>query len=260
MAIITLTSDWGTKDHYAGVVKGVILQQLPDATIIDISHEIPAFTLHHASFVVRNTYRYYPPGTVHIIDLNSDTPLKNKYSIVVKDGQYFIATDNGLFALTFEQGPDRILEIIVPDNLKNSTFIARDLFAPVACHLARGGSPDDVAVEKNRMDQKVSFIPTTEPNVIRGQVIYVDSYENVFTNISMALFEQVGRGRPFTIYFKTDDYYFPKINRYYGEVGEGDILAIFSTAGLLQIAINKGNAASLFNLHADAMVRVEFHD
>lgn len=260
MAIITLTSDWGTKDPYAAVVKGTILQILPQATIVDISHGIPPFNLHHASFVVKNAYHHYPAGTIHIIDLNSDTPAKSKYTLVLAEEQYFIAPDNGIFSLIFDKNPTRIFEIIVPDPVKSSTFIAKDLFVPVACRLAQGADPEEVGVKTDALSQRVSFAPTVDANVIRGKVVYVDAYENAFLNISEELFRKVGRGRPFTIFFRTLDNAVQKISKSYNDVPEGDILAIFSTTGLLEIAINKGNASGLLGLKTDEMVRIEFRD
>lgn len=260
MATITLTSDWGTKDYYSAAVKGVILQHLPATTIVDISHGIPPFNLHHASFVVRNSYRHFPEGTVHIIDINSDTPARNKYSLVENEGQYFIAPDNGMFSLIFDKAPEKIIALSVPESLKISTFIARDLFAPLACKLAQGAKPEEFGETVASVSQRVSFAPAVDDNVIRGKVIYIDSYENVFLNISAELFKQVGQGRKFTIYFKTLDYAIQKISSSYSDVPEGEILAIFSTSGLLEIAINKGNASGLLGLKTDEMVRVEFKD
>lgn len=260
MAIITLTSDWGTKDFYLAVVKGIILQQLPDVTMVDISHEIPPFNLSHASFIVRNSYPGFPQGTVHIIDINSDTPAKNHYYIVGMEGQYFIAPDNGLFALIFDKNPDEIIEIEVPEAVRNSTFISRDLFAPLACKLAAGMKAEEFGKHKDLTDQMVSFNPVIDDDVIRGKVIYIDSYENAFLNISETLFKKVGKGRSFTIYFRTLDYGIQKISKSYGDVPEGEILAIFSTTGLLEIAMNKGNAAGLLGLKTDEMVRVEFRN
>jgi S-adenosylmethionine hydrolase len=262
MATITLTSDWGTKDYYAAAVKGTILQLFPGVTLTDISHGIPPFNLHHASFVVRNSYKHFPEGTIHIIDINSDTPSKTKYSLVEADGQFFIAPDNGIFSLIFDKTPDKIIEIAVPDLLKSSTFIAKDLFAPVACKLAQGAAPEEFGTRMDSLLQRVSFAPTVDEdgNVIRGKVIYIDTYENAFLNISEPLFLQVGKDRPFTIYFKTLDNAIQRISKSYNDVPEGDLLALFSSSGLLEIAINKGNASGLLGLRTDEMVRVEFRD
>ncbi|MHC1706107.1 MAG: S-adenosyl-l-methionine hydroxide adenosyltransferase family protein [Bacteroidales bacterium] len=260
MAIITLTSDWGTRDYYAAAVKGSILQLLPGVNIVDISHGIPPFNLHHASFVVRNSYRHFPEESIHIIDMNSDTPAKTKYLLVESEKQFFIAPDNGIFSLIFDKSPDKIIEISVPPSLKTSTFIAKDLFAPIACNLAQGAEPEAFGVKVEGLSQRVSFAPTVDGNVIRGKVVYIDSYENAFLNINQELFHKVGQGRPFTIYFKTLDNAVQKISQSYNDVPEGDILAVFSSCGLLEIAINKGNASGLLGLKTDEMVRIEFRD
>ncbi len=260
MAIITLCSDWGTRDHYVAVVKGVILKLIPQAVIVDITHQVPPFNLNFASFIIRNIYHQFPPGTIHIIDINSDTPLTTSYLIVEKDRQFFIAPDNGLFSLVFDTKPDRIVSLEVDPELERSTFIAGDLFAPVACRLAGGTPSTGLGKEKPDLDTRISFTPAVDHNIIRAKVIFIDSYENVFLNITAGLFEKVGRGRPFTIYFKTLDFAIQKISQSYKEVAEGEILAMFSSGGMLEIAMNRGNAASLLGLRPDDSVRIEFRD
>lgn len=259
MAIITLTSDWGTKDHYIASVKGVILTQIPAITLVDITHEIPVFNLHHASFVVRHAFPNFPEGTIHIIDIGSDTPQRSKYLLGLKNGQFFIAPDNGLFSLLFfESPPETVVEISVPEPFVFSTFVARDLFAVVACKLASGedllslGSPRDV------MGQKVPFTPVVDKDMIKGRVLFVDNYDNAFVNITSALFEQVGQKREFTLFFHS--YEIDKISHSYHEVGEAEMVAIFNTAGMLEIALNRANAAGLLGLHTDEVVRIEFRD
>ncbi|HRY32964.1 MAG TPA: SAM-dependent chlorinase/fluorinase [Bacteroidales bacterium] len=260
MAIITLCSDWGTRDHYTAMVKGAILKLMPQAVIVDITHQIPPFNLIFAAFIIRNVYHQYPPSTIHIIDINSDTPKTTSYLIVEKDRQFFIAPDNGMFSLVFDTKPDRIITLAVDPALENSTFIASELFAPAACKLANGIACNELGKEKPDLDTRISFAPAVDHNIIRAKVIFIDSYENVFLNITSGLFEEVGRGRPFTIYFKTLDFAIQKISKSYKDVTEGEILAIFSSGGLLEIAMNRGNAASLLGLRADDSVRIEFRD
>src|SRR5512133_2364165 len=99
MAIITLTSDWGLRDHYTGSVKGAILRQLPDAVIVDISHSIQPHNLNQAAFIVRNSYRNFPEGTIHIIGVIEEASIESPHTLVVHDGHYFIGADNGIFSM-----------------------------------------------------------------------------------------------------------------------------------------------------------------
>ena len=106
MAIITLTSDWGLKDHYAGAVKGAILSKMPGARIVDISHQIPSFEIEQAAFVLKNAYSNFPKGSVHILGINTEESDKYAHTVVEVDGHFFIGTDNGIFSLLFDKKPD----------------------------------------------------------------------------------------------------------------------------------------------------------
>jgi len=110
MPIITLTSDWGLKDHYTGAVKGVILTKMPEVRIVDISHNIPSFEIEQAAFVIKNSYANFPRGTVHILGINTEESDTYAHTVVEVDGQFFIGTDNGIFSLIFDQNPDNLIK------------------------------------------------------------------------------------------------------------------------------------------------------
>jgi len=260
MAIITLTSDWGSGDHYAGAVKGAILSQLPDVCLVDITHQIPPFDLFHASFVVRNSYRSFPPGTVHIIDVCADASIETPHTVILADGQYFIGADNGVFSLIFDKAPERIVEIDIIQDSPYFTFSARDVFAKVAVHIAKGNDLKEIGRDKSGLNKMNHFSPVVEKDTIKGKVIYIDSYENVFINVTESLFREVGKGRPFTISLRTAGDHIRKVSTAYSDVGEAELLAIFSSGGYLEIALNRSNASSLLGLKPDEMVRIEFHD
>jgi len=258
MSIITLTSDWGLKDHYLSVVKAAILSRLPETIIIDISHQIPPFDLNQASFIIRNCWKGFPKGTVHIIGINTEAGIKSPHTAVEMEGHYFIGADNGIFSLIFDKQPERIIEIEIAQDSEYFTFSTRDVFVKAAVHLLKGNSIEDLGIPRNSLTPCASFQPVITQNAITGKVIYVDVYENVFTNISREMFQQVIKGRHFQIelgYIKN------KINRIsdsYGDVPEGEIVALFSSTGLLQIAINHGNASGLLGLSIDDIIRIVF--
>jgi len=255
MSIITLISDWGNKDHYAGSVKGSILSIAPDTIIVDISHEVPAFKLYQASFILRSCYKTFPAGTVHIIGVNSEATPSTPYTAVMKDGHYFIGADNGVFSLLFDSTPDKIVEINNPTHLL-STFPGRDVFAPAACHLAQGKPIEDLGISRNAVKELIAFKPVVRDNTIRGMVIYIDAYYNVITNINKTLFDEISLGRPFSINFAS--YSIEYISNKYSDVPEGEILALFSSDGYLQIAQNLGDAANQLGLGLDSLVVVDF--
>ncbi len=258
MAIITLTSDWGSKDHYLGAVKGKILKLLPEARIIDISHNITPFNIEQAAFIIKNSYTNFPEGTIHIIAINTEESTTHPHTIVFIDGQYFIGTDTGIFSLIFNKKPDKIIELDILQDSDYFTFSTRDRFVNAAVRLANGEDLEKLGDLKNSINQKILFEPVSEKNLIKGIVSYIDSYENLITNISEKLFKQVGNGRAFSIFFRTN--IINRINKSYNDAPEGEILAIFSSTGLLQIAINKGNASSLLGMNHKDTIRIEFEE
>lgn len=257
MAIITLTSDWGLKDHYVGAVKGAILRQLPDATVIDISHSIPAFDLNQAAFIIRNFYRDFPEGTVHILAINTEAAIETPHTLVLYQGHYFIGADNGIFSLIFDGKPERIIDIDIIQDSDYFTFPARDVFAKVACHVAAGKPMEELGHAKDKIVTKMAFQPVIQGDMIKGKVIYIDNYENVFTNITESLFKAHVKNRKFIITFRSPSYRITELSKSYQDVNEGEMLALFSTSGHLEIAINKGKAGSLLGLKMDQSVTVE---
>lgn len=256
MPIITLTSDWGLKDHYLGAVKGAILSRLPEALIIDITHTIPSFNSEQAAFILRNAYPNYPKGTVHILAINTEESEKFPHTAIRYNGHYFIGTDNGIFSLLCDKPPDKVVEIQVPQDTDYFTFSTRDRFVKVAVHLAKGGKIEELGKVKNKILEKILLKPVIDKDVIRGHVMYIDSYENVITNITEPVFSENRKGRKFSIFFRS--YEIKKISRSYQDVPPGEILALFDSNRYLEIAMNQGNAAGLLGLDYKDMIRIEF--
>lgn len=256
MAIITLTSDWGLKDHYAGAVKGVILTKMPEARIVDISHNIPSFEIEQAAFVVRNTYPNFPPGTIHILGINTEESDKFAHTVVEMEGQYFIGTDNGIFSLIFDRKPDKIVELTISQESDFFTFSSRDRFVKAAIHLAQGGKIETLGDVKDNIIEKILLKPVHDNDIVKGHVMYIDSYENIITNISQPFFKEARKNRKFNIVFRS--YEISKISLSYTDVAPGEILALFDSSGYLEIAMNQGNAAGLLGLEVKDMIRIEF--
>lgn len=263
MPIITLTSDWGLKDHYVGAVKGNILKRMPEATIVDISHSITPFDLTHAAFVIKNVYHDFPDGTIHIIDINSEASQKTPHTVVYAEKQYFVSADNGIFSLIFDKQPDKIVEIDIIADSGYFTFSARDVFAKAAVMLAQGKKIEELGPERTSFNRDlISFQPVVDEqnNVIRGQIVYIDAYENLITNISADIFREVGKNRKFSIFFRNPRYTLHSIKETYDDEREGEMLAIFGSGGYLEIALNRGNAAGLLGMELSDSVRVEFSE
>ena len=258
MPIITLTSDWGSSDYYTAAVKGAILSLMPDATIVDVSHDIEPFNITQAGFILRNTIHCFPEGTVHIIAVD-DIESEDKPHVVVKAfGQYFISTDNGVFGFIFGHDYDEARYLDVPQDTSFFTFSARDRFAKVAVMLAQGQPLSSVGALRPNLNIAGSFQPTTTENTIEGIVIYIDSYENVITNITRELFESVRKGRPFNIVVKGNFDPITTISESYDEVPDLDPVALFGTHGYLELALNHAKMASLWGLDDRSSIQVVF--
>ncbi|MCF8368770.1 MAG: SAM-dependent chlorinase/fluorinase [Bacteroidales bacterium] len=256
MAIITLTTDWGLKDHYAATVKGKILSGFPEAIIVDISHQIPSFEIEQAAFVLKNTFPSFPQGTVHILGINTEESDRFAHTVVEYQKQYFIGTDNGIFSMLFDKTPDKIIELTILQESDFFTFSTRDRFVKAAIHLAQGNKIEELGDIKKDLVQKILFQPVIDQETIKGHVMYIDSYENIITNITASIFKEARQNRKFNIIFRS--YEINKISRSYTDVAPGEILALFDSNGYLEIAINQGNAAGLLGLGTKDMIRIEF--
>jgi hypothetical protein len=256
MPIITLTSDWGTRDHYLSAIKGRILSMIPEATLVDISHDIKPFNLRQSSYIIKNSYKTFPEGTIHIVSVNSNETNKFRHTALLIDGHYFIGTDNGLFSLIFDRLPDRMVELKAGTETGTDSFASYSLFVNAATLLAKGEDISSLGEPKKELAQQLHFQPVATEDTIRGIVIYIDNYENVITNITHETFESVGKGRKFTIECRSEQ--LNRIFHGYQEVPVGEIVALFNQAGHLEIAINQGNASSLLGLYIDHPVSVRF--
>lgn len=245
-------------DFYLGALKGKIISLDPGLTLIDISHQIPNFNIAHAAFILKNCYHHYPRGTVHIVAVNAVSSPENPYVAVKADGHYFISCDNGIFGLIINKEPEAIVQI--QTEYEDTSFPSLFIFAEAACHLAAGKKISELGKPLDRLSRRVPLRAAIDDSVITGSVIYIDSYQNAITNITNDLFNRVGNGRPFEILVTSNHYMINKLNKKYGETSTGEILALFNSLNLLEIAINNGNAASLLNLSPGSSIRVSFKD
>ena len=260
MHIITLTSDWKENDFYLASLKGKLLSACPEAQIIDINHRIKSFKSSHAAYIVRNSYPHFPENTIHIIAVNSEPAPGGELLAARKDKHYFLCADNGILGLLGGTEPEEV--ITLTDYYKNDpdTFIALSVFARAACELAKGTPLAKLGSPALTYDRQTPLRATIEDQTITGSVIHIDSYQNAITNISQELFKRVGNGRAFAIFVQSKHYMVDKINKQYNETEPGDLLAIFNSSGLLEIAIRNGNAAGLLKLNTNSTIRVEFKE
>ena len=260
MSIITLTSDLGTVDSYVASVKSAILSQLKDVKIVDISNLIEPFNIQQAAFTLRNCYKDFPTGTVHIVSIDDELSIFNEHLAVLSNGYYFIGADNGLFSLVFnETKPDKIVKLNISLTTDCMTFAAKNIFVPAACHLARGGTMEVIGTPIDDFSvKKVELKAVIQNDMIRGSIIYVDTFGNAITNITRKEFNHVSRGRSFIILFGREDEMITNLSVKYNDVITGEKLALFGENNQLQICINKGKASKLLGLKLHEIVRIEF--
>ncbi len=260
MAIITLTSDWGTSDYYAAAVKGVILSQMPNATIVDITHDISPFNIAEAGFALHNCYRNFPEGTIHIIAVETIESDVYPHVVVKAHGQYFISTDNGIFSHILDDEYEEAVFIDVEQDTNFYTFSTRDRFAKVAVMIAKGEPLSNIGAKREKLNNGGVFCAIVKNNIIEGIVIHIDAYDNLITNISKELFDEVGKGRNFIIKVKGDLYTIDELSESYDDVDPLDPVAFFGTHGYLEIALNHAKMASLWGIDIRSTIQVVFED
>ncbi len=260
MAIITLTTDLGLKDNYVASVKGAILKELPEATIVDITHEIPLFDFQKTAFVLKHCYLDFPVGSIHIVGVNSESTMETPHVAIYENGHYFIGADNGIFSLLFNHQPEKIVDLTLTQDVNLIAFPTKDVFVKAACHLAKGGKLEDIGNIKKELTVRTMFSPIFENNILKGMAIYIDHYGNIITNITEPMYKEHGKGRSFSILFRKAEYEINQISKSYSAVVEGERVALFSSTGYIEIAINKANASKLFGINQGDTIRIEFYD
>jgi len=248
--IITLTTDFGNNDHFVGAMKGVILDIVPDAQIVDICHAVQAFDVLDGALTISQAYSYFPNRTVHIVVVDPGVGTARRPIVASCDKYHFVAPDNGVLSLVYAREPRMHVRHITADHYflqpVSNTFHARDIFSPVAAYLAK-------EVDALKFGDEVEdFVKFTAPkpkavdeNRLRGVVLKVDRFGNLITNVTPQdapmLFEPDAKG--FKIVVGSRE--ITEIHRAYAEGAPGEVIGILGSMGFLEIAANRGAAAQL---------------
>ncbi|MFE3866459.1 S-adenosyl-l-methionine hydroxide adenosyltransferase family protein [Flavobacterium sp. LS2P90] len=274
MSIITLTTDYGLKDHFVGALKGKILSEYSEAAIIDISHDVDPFNTVEASYIIGASYASFPKGSVHLIGVDMEFNKENQHIVMQWNDHYFIAADNGILSMLSQKiVPQKIVTINIHDRLPSGATDL-DVFVKVACHIAKGGLLNVIGKEIKNIKQVTDLqaVISDDGNSLKGHVIYIDHFGNVITNISKKYFIEVAKGRPYEIVLKTKNIKtilpnysaIASSDKYPIKSYEGEKLAIFNEAGYLEIAIFRsnpskvGSANSLLGLNYRDVVNIVF--
>lgn len=255
--IITLTTDFGTADHFVGEMKGVILGIAPEARIADITHEIPAFEIGHGAFVIAEASRWFPQKTIHVVVVDPGVGMARRPILIEANGQYFIGPDNGVLAMAYSGIPHKAREITTPKILSqpiSRTFHGRDIYAPAAAHLAAGMRPSALGGLIDDHLKLTFYTPQrTARRVWSGTVLHIDRFGNLITNFRLSEFEGL-RTRPFQVVIGPVT--IGRLALTYADSDPGEAVVIEGSCGLLEISVNQNSAAKMLGCGAGAPVEL----
>lgn len=256
MTIVTITSDWRKGDYYLGALKGKLISASKDIDLVEITNSIPAFDVLQEIFILKNCYSYFPKGTIHLLGVMSEPTPESPMVVVYSDNHYFVGVNDGRFSLLFDSLPSIAFAIEPVGN--SSTFSSLDLFVRgVESVIKNSFQLNTCAAQiKKEITPKIVF----NENSITGRVVYIDSFGNAITNIDKALFDRLHKGRDFTIFVQGPYTKINKISHSYSQHFQGEILALFNSLGLLELAVNQGNIAALENLGTASEIRIKFNN
>ncbi|MBX2896787.1 MAG: SAM-dependent chlorinase/fluorinase [Cyclobacteriaceae bacterium] len=255
MAIITLLTDSGDSDHYAGAIKARIVSINASVTIVDISHKIMPCDIAHGAYVLKSVFRDFPKGTVHLVGVDSAGNRDDQYIALQLEDHFFVGVDNGFFGLISDQPHQQVVQLIKVDE---TTFPEKDILAPVAAKLAAGEAITVLGKPIETFRKMLNRQVKATRKIIAGHVIRVDNYGNLITNINKTDFSILTKGRNFTIQFGGEK--FRRIHTNYYQTEQGDCFLIFNSLDLLEIGIYKGNASELLGLQYDSPVNITFDE
>lgn len=252
MSLITFTSDYGDTDHYVAAVKAVIHRADPQVKVMDICHKIKHFDIAHGAFVLRSVYAEFPEESVHLVAVDSEAHPRRLIAVKLLN-HYFLGVDNGLISLLSEEEPECAVELEQP---APTTFATKDVLAPAAVALAQGVSIEKLGKEIHRINRKLPRSLRATRKQINGNVIRVNHYGNLITNIDRATFETLSAGCSYQVLFGRERAH--RIHRAYHEVDLGECVLLFNSLGLLELSINQGSAHDLLGLDYDSPVIIRF--
>jgi S-adenosylmethionine hydrolase len=242
--IITLLTDFGTKDHYVASIKGVILSISPQCLLIDITHEVNPHDIREGAFLLANTYSYFPKGTIHLSVVDPGVGGTRKPILLVTQKYFFVGPDNGLF--TFIAQRERVKQIVALTEQKyflskvSKTFHGRDLFAPVVAHLSLGTKPSAFGYKMNAIKRLRFQKPIIKEGKLLGGILHIDTFSNLISNIDEEKLFWFTKGQPFEI--RVGSKTIRGLKKGYWEGKKGEPIALFGSSGFLEISLREGNA------------------
>jgi len=258
---ITLTTDFGNKDPFAGIMKGVIVSINPSVTIVDITHNISPQNVLEAAFTLEMSYASFPHKTIHVAVVDPGVGSARRPLLVATDYHYFIGPDNGVFSRIYHLTESLTVIHITAEHYflpqRSSTFHGRDIFAPLAAWMSKG-----IDIERFG-DPITDYVTLQEPaiisssnNVVEGEVIYIDRFGNLMTNIPGQKINVSGNSEPgdrLKVVVKDRE---APLKKYYSEAGDKELYSLVNSFGYLELFVNSGNASSDFGINVGEKVGV----
>jgi hypothetical protein len=253
--LVTLTTDFGLSDHYVGVMKGVILGICPRAQIVDISHKVKPFQIAEAAYLIAQAYREFPKKTVHVVVVDPGVGTSRRPILMEAAGQFFVAPDNGALAMVYAREKCKVRAISNDKYFRqpvSATFHGRDIFAPVAAHVAAGERPSRMGrIIEDYLRLGFEKPRRTGERTWTGQVLHIDRFGNVVTSFRATDFPDLGN---FSLILGS--HRVSMMARNYAQFGPGELFAIEGSSGYLEISVNQGSAAERIGCQSGAVVEM----
>lgn len=254
--IITMVTDFGTRDAYVGAMKGVICTIMPTARIVDITHEVRPQHLQQAAYMLEASYPWFPPGTVHMVVVDPGVGTMRRPIAAYAGGHLFVGPDNGVLSAPLSSGSPYVhmisdIDFELPE--RSDTFHGRDIFAPAAAHLASGISVERMGPEVSDFVRLDLPQPKLVDESIEGEIVRVDRFGNAISNIPRMMLRRLGRG-PYEVFAGGRSY--GVLKRRYQDVGAQETVALIGGEGRVEIAVNSGNASAELGIGAGTPIRV----
>lgn len=256
--LVTLISDWGQHDYYTGMLKGQILSTCPNFQPVDLAHNVPSFSISSAAFIIKHSYASFPPGSIHLVMVNSEMANTSRMLFFEYQDHIFLVPDNGISSLVF--GTDLPDPIYLLEEETTGSFTSLQLVIKILKGINAGIPLREIGTKTFQPIKKLAFHPIIDKSSITGNITYIDSYKNAITNIPKSLFHEVGLGRQYSITVQSSHNKVNRLSIGYDEVENGELLALFNSVDLLEIAIRNGKATELLSLSIGSSVRIVFSD
>ena len=254
MQIVTLTTDFGYRDHSLAALKGKLLSIDPSLNIIDITHGVTPYSIEEAAYIFKSSYHLFPENAIHVVSIFEYYSKVNELIFFSKEGFRFIGPNNGLFSLVFDPLPDLIYgKPVQPDK----SYPIQSAISTVVRKMLEGEKMETIGERPNTITTKLNLKPVVGKHEIRGSIIYFDHYGNAVVNIDRSLFDKVRSNREFALYFKRFDPIY-RVSEHYMDAEIGEPICKFNSQGLLEVAVTLGKAKDLLGLKKGDAIQIEF--